>query len=623
MAATTDQIIDLYLTRRKVHQHRIARMEELKRAYEGDLDLPLPELARNEKPMVANLINQGLDQTANRIVSTMPNITCPPMRAGYNVHEDNAEDRRNALYGMWSMNRLNLIQRKRARWLIGFASAPVIIRPDPIRNIPVWQARSPLQALPPPGEELCPTDMIFSYRRTLAWLRRIYPDSVNALDIGPRRNEVSPDTEFTIVEYADHEVVTQIVIGAATAATASPWMASTAVTTAPIGPAPSPTLSRSGAPYVELERWDNRAGICPATYPCRIGLDRATGQFDGVIGLYWNQAMLMALEAIAVKKAIFPDRWKMARVNETVQTIVEADGLAGVVGEIQGGVIQDLSLQPGVQTMPLMDRIERSIRLSAGIPSEMTGESPTNVRTARRGAQVLSSAIDYAIQEAQEIFEAALEEENVRAIAIDKAYFGTMSKSFYFSFNGKQGRGTYTPADLWVTDEQYVRYSYPGADLNELVTGMGQRLGMETISHYRSMELDPMIEDPNLERDRISGEGLERAFMQGLQTQVGQGQIPPDDAAYIVKLVVEQRVPLFDAVMRAQQRAQARQASQPSPGPGADQQPQALPPGAPEAQPGLAAPGAGAEAASIQGPGQSSLNLQALMGNLRKTAQPV
>ncbi|MCA1846729.1 MAG: hypothetical protein LC792_26765, partial [Actinobacteria bacterium] len=325
--------------------------------------------------------------------------------------------------------------------------------------------------------------------------------------------------------------------------------------------------------------------------------------------------------AIAVKRAIFADEWLVGRSGETPQVIVEADGMSGIRGEVSGATIQQMNQQPGVMTYPTLDRIERAIRLSAGIPSELTGEAATNVRTARRGAQILSSAIDFAVQEAQEVFEASLEEENIRAIAIDKAYFGKMQKAFYFSWNGTAGRGEYVPDDLWLSDENRVRYSYPGADINALVVSTGQRLGMEVMSRYRAMEIDPMIEDPDLERDRIAGESLERAFMQGLQAQVSQGQIPPDDAAFIVQLVVAKRVPLFEAVLRAQKRAQDRQASQPSVGPPGT--PAALPPGSPEAQPGLAVPGQGAEAASIQQPAPGMANLQALMNSLRRTATPV
>ena len=603
MAPTTAEIVALYHARRKLHQRRITQMEEVKKAYEGDLELPLPELDRSERPMVANLISQGIDQTANRIVSTMPNVTCPPVRPGFDVHEQNAEDRRQAIYGFWSMNRLNLVQRKRARWLITFASAPVMIRPDPIRRIPLWQARNPMTALPPPGEDLTPVNMVFSFKKPLAWLKRIYPESVQHLDLGPRSREVSPDTEFVIVEYADHELITQVVLGASGSdGDTGDWHAVSAP-------------GRTGRPFVELDRLPNRAGICPAVNPMRIGLDTPQGQFDGVLGLYWNQAMLMALEAIAVKRSIFPDRWIVGRPNENPQIVVQADGLAGVMGEIHGAVIQDLPLNPGVQTYPTMDRLERAIRLSAGIPSELTGESASNIRTARRGAQILSSAIDFAVQEMQEVFEASLEEENIRAIAMDKAYFGAQTKSIYFSWNGVRGRGEYVPKDLWVSDENVVKYSFPGADINQLVVGTGQRIGMETMSHYRAMELDPMIEDPDLERDRIAGEGLERAFMQGLQTQVSQGQIPPDDAAFIVEQVVAKRVPLFEAVKRAQQRAQKRQASAPSAGPADETQP--LPPGSPETMPGLAAGPEGAAAAAIPEPPPAMGNLQELLSQLR------
>jgi hypothetical protein len=246
----------------------------------------------------------------------------------------------------------------------------------------------------------------------------------------------------------------------------------------------------------------------------------------------------------------------------------------------------------------------------------MTGEAASNIRTARRGAQVLSSAIDFTIQEAQEIFEAALEEENVRAIAIDKAYFGTQQKSFYFSWNNTKGRGSYVPNDTFETDENQVRYSFPGADINDLIVGGGQRLGMETMSHHRFMELDPLIEDPEFEHQRIISEGLERGTLQSLMQGITTGQIPPSDAARISQLVLTKKKPLWEAIQVAQEEAQARQAT--SGAPGTPEAP--AEPGSPEAQPGLAAPGAGAEAGTIQAPGQSSLNLQQLRQNLLRTS---
>lgn len=603
---TPDEVVSLYRSRKKTLSGRHDHMEELRKAYAGDISVPLPELDRNEKPMVANLIAQGLDGAAMRVSSTLPMVTCPPTRPGFENSERAADLRRNAIYGFWESNRLGLIQRQRARWLVGYSSAPVMIRPDPVRSIPKWQERNPLTAYGPPGDDLDPVNFLFSFKKSLAWLRRIYPESIAGLDLGKPAGEVGPDTEFTVIEYADHEVICQIVIGAAPDQPASDIYAQ------PMG------VPRPGKPWVEIEWQYNLAGICPVVNPTTIGLDEPVGQYNGLIGLYWWQSKLMALGGLAAERDVFPDEWLEERPNEVGEIVVEADGQQGIRGIVKGGRIAATHAPPGQQTMGMINVLERNMRLTGGIPAEMTGESPSNVRTARRGAQVLSSAIDHRIQEAQEIFQAALEEENRRAIAVDKAYFGAMSKSFYVSWGGFKAQGVYTPNDTWDTDHNRVRFPFAGADSNELVVSLGQRLGAEMISHYTAMQLDPYIEDPDMERDRIAGEGIERAFMSGLQTQIAQGSIPPDDAAFILQQVVARRVPLFEAVLAAQKRAQARQASAPSAGPA--ETPAALPPGSPETQPGLAQPGMGAEAAAIQGPSQGQENLQALMANLRRTS---
>jgi hypothetical protein len=599
-----EEIVQLYHARRKTLAPRLARMNELRQAYCGELEIPLPELDRTERPMVANLIAQGLDGTAQRISTTLPNVTCPPTRAGFDNSEQRAEQRRNVIYGWWTMNKLSKIQRRRARWLVGYSSAPVIIRPDPVRSIPKWQERNPLTALPPPGDDLDPPNMIFSFRKSLAWLRAIYPESIAGLDLGKPSNEVSPDTEFTVVEYADYDCIAQIVLGAA------PDQSTSSSYAQPMG------VPRPGRPWAEIEWHPNLAGICPVVNPTRISLDDPVGQFDGLIGLYWWQSKLMALGGIAAQRDVFPDEWLEERANEVGAIEVEADGQQGIRGLVKGGQIRSTHAPPGQQTMGMINVMERNMRLSGGIPAEMTGESPTNIRTARRGAQVLSSAIDFTIQEAQEIFEASLEEENVRAIAIDKAYFGAQTKSFYFSWNNTKGRGSYVPNDTFETDENQVRYSFPGADINELIVGGGQRLGMKTMSNHRFMELDPLIEDPEFEHQRIISEGLEQGTLQSLLQGIASSQIPPSDAARISQLVLEKQKPLWEAIQIAQKEAQQRQATTGPPG-----SPEApVAPGSPEAQPGLAAPGAGAEAGTIQPPGQSSLNLQQLRQNLLRTS---
>ena len=55
--------------------------------------------------------------------------------------------------GWWEMNRMQMLEYKRARFLLAFASAPVTIHPispnpGDKRKIPFWRMRSPLNTYP-------------------------------------------------------------------------------------------------------------------------------------------------------------------------------------------------------------------------------------------------------------------------------------------------------------------------------------------------------------------------------------------------------------------------------------------------------------------------------------------
>ena len=77
------------------------------------------------------------------------------------------------------------------------------------------------------------------------------------------------------------------------------------------------------------------------------------------------------------------------------------------------------------------------------------------------------------------------------------------------------------------------------------------------MSKESAREADPLISDPDLEHDRIIVEGVESALLTSIQQQASDpnGPYQPEDLAYLTKLVVEQDVPLFEAVRRTDQRA--------------------------------------------------------------------
>src|SRR5690606_10957669 len=109
-----------------------------------------PELERNERSAVANLTAMGLDQMGTRVASVMPDPRFTPRRTG-KTELDRCRDRRRAVLGWWEFNRLHLQMRRRARWLLGYSTAPVALRPDFERGVPRWELRDPLATFPSPS----------------------------------------------------------------------------------------------------------------------------------------------------------------------------------------------------------------------------------------------------------------------------------------------------------------------------------------------------------------------------------------------------------------------------------------------------------------------------------------
>ena len=74
MSKPVDEIVGLLRQRESKTEPAMARMRAIRDAYNGDVVVPLPELDENEQVAVANLLCQGLDQTAMRIASVMPDV---------------------------------------------------------------------------------------------------------------------------------------------------------------------------------------------------------------------------------------------------------------------------------------------------------------------------------------------------------------------------------------------------------------------------------------------------------------------------------------------------------------------------------------------------------------------
>lgn len=577
---TADEIVNLYKSRREAQGPIMRQMQEVKELVNGDIILPLNELDKNAKSSVANLVSVGLDQMSMRIASTMPVPYFPPLREGQERAKEMARQRKKAMLSIWDANRMSAKMRRRSRMLLAYSSSPVIIKPDFRTNTPKWHLRNPLDTFASPMEDPddpVPANVIFSYSKTYKWVMDTYGHLLPGIPLA------AWDEKITMLEYVcDNELVV-LVTGA-----------------------DNEGSKLKSLPPIILERIPNRTGRPLAVIPQRINLDKPRGQFDGSIGMYYTRARLQALTEIAIERGIFPDEYLVARPNENPQVIQVADGKMGLLGIVKGGDIQQLQTNPGYKTDLAIDRLERQERLEGAIPAEFGGESGTNIRTGRRGENILSATIDFRVQEAQSIFEQSILEEDKIAIAIEKTYWGNQPKSFYMGTR-TGGKTEYTPNKLWESDYHNVAYSASGSDVNSLIVALGQRLGAGLISKESAREADPLVSDPELERDRIVAETMESALLSSIQSQAADpnGPYQPDDLAYLTKLVLVENVPIYDAVARTQRRAQERQAT-PAP------QPEMPGQMVPEAMPGLAQPRMGAEQPAPAGGG----GIEALLAQL-------
>jgi hypothetical protein len=599
-----EEIISLYKQRLTFYGPLQQKMKTIQSIYNGTMIVPLPDMEENTMPSVPNLLAQGVDQMAGRITSVTPAVNFASMKPGVRVSDRRAMTASRTVTGWWQEDRLSMKMKQRGRHQIAYGMSPVVIRWDNKSKRPTWQVRHPLETLPStdimPGN-LKPVDCVFAFRRSVAWLRRAgYGPQILALT---GNYDMPSDASIMLLEYINADETQLIAVGYKTP---DPY----AMT--------DTDLTGNQMRGVTLERYPNNSnGECPVVIPMRITLDTAGGQFDNMIGMYYQQAKLMALETIAVEKGIFPDTYLVSRPGEMGRFLDGPhDGRTGMVNIIAGGDIREIQSQPGYLTNPTIDRLERNQRVTAGIPAEFGGESGGNIRTGRRGDAVLSAVIDYPVAEAQETFAFSLQEEDRIAIELSKAWAGNEKRTIYVGTGNSARPVTYVPNDTFETSEHVVSYPASGADINSLIIGIGQRVGLGIMSKETAATLDPYIDNPEVERDSIIAEGLEQALMSGLQQQAASGAIPPLVVAKVMQLVKNDRMELAEALNKVTEDALKEQ-----------KQEQAVT--APEEMtPDMAAAGATVQAMAgpqspIPGLGSGMASLGDMLGQLRRPAMTV
>ena len=105
----------MYRERLEHMGHRIALMREVCRFYNGETVIPMPELDESERPAVANLLAQGVDQLAIRISSRMPDLAFATALLANEKANERARKARLAVLAWWDMTGLDLKFARSAR----------------------------------------------------------------------------------------------------------------------------------------------------------------------------------------------------------------------------------------------------------------------------------------------------------------------------------------------------------------------------------------------------------------------------------------------------------------------------------------------------------------------------
>lgn len=604
-----EEVTALYDERRKERGPLLTQWADVTMHANGDVTVPLSELDKNDRATVVNLFPQGLEQLSTRAGSVLPDQKWPAVRTGFDNSENKAEDRLKASRGWWKMNRQNLVIRHRFRFHFAYGCMPVSLQPASLssldkREMPHWIVRNPMTTFPAPCDgalNMEPVDCIFASVRTRAWLQNRYPVAFAQLNSGPTHVRRSDD-RFTVLEYHDADEIVLVCVGNKNYD----------------GPLYIPDSSSYGTSAVLLERIENKAGIPLVVNPGRITLDRVQGALDQMLPGYRQAAKLNALNELAIARGIFIDQWAVSHPGDPQGVVVEAeaDGMKGIIGIVNHGtIIPGGNPTAGAQVANMaIDRLERQQRLAVGLPSQIGGEGATNVRTARQGSDLLGSAIDMPIQEAQEILAASMEAENRRAVAIMKGWFGSKATCFDLPLNGYVNDMTdYTPNETFEVDTNEVIFPMPGVDSAAIPIELGQRMQTGEISMYTSRLLDPLIKDALFEGDQVEIEGVRRALLTSVENAATQGQMGPDQIAALAKLLSgKKHVDLEDAVLEVHKQAQAAQAAQAAAQPA---------PADPNAQPGIGpgGPPQGGPPSPFSGP-PSSPALAQILGGLRQPA---
>lgn len=602
------EIADEMARRRLAMDPVIERMIEVRDRNNGDVIVPVPE-SDDDLPLhslAPLLIADAIEQPALYAAQQPPSVIVPALEPGKPMGVrsiDFASRRRKAIYQAWDNSWWELFIGRMYRHLNAYASSAVVVEPDFQRVGPRMTLRDPLMAYPEPKapEDLgLPCNVGFIQAHSLEWLHYNFPETKARFPRNAFVVSSSGEGEmWDVVEWMDED---ETVIGV-------------------LGPRDifNSWVSEPIRWCMELRRFPNPLGRCPAVVPRRVTLDRIISQLSNLVGHADLIARLMYLDIRATEDSVMPSRYVLAKTGQNPR-LVDGKWHEGYTGEVNlivdADAVGELRATPDPNNKATMDRVERNLRVSSGLIPQTGGETYGALRTGRGIDALTGAALDPRTSELHHVAERYLGEVNELILLTYRKVWP--SRKFSVGAPADPERVEFVPDEHIEKDrdgklylENRVRYPMPGMDDITSTQVIGQMLGAQLLSQYHARRLHPHVPDPEGVERQLMVEQLQSMILASVGQRAVAGGIPPEDIAMLTDAVTR-GVSITDAVILVQRAAQERQAAEPPP-PGPGQM------AAPEAMPGLANPGEGQEMG--QPGGAAPLPPPSAVENVRALAQ--
>ena len=569
MPLEINRLSSMYAAWRSRFTERDVRMETIDRIVRGEFDIfdPDEEKVTSRSP---NLVQVAIEDTAEA-ASLVPTIRVQPEGSTVTAKKV-ARTMEQIAVNYMDLNQIDMLIPRSIMDKAAYGMSVWTITPDLEQKIPVIERRDPRQCYPEPGFR--PGDDV----RKCMFTREIFFNQL-PVEYQQKLKDVIADyseyddpdenSKVVLVEYYDMEEY--ILAGLYQASTSG------LVRYRGDGDVPLP---------VELERIENKAGVCPVVIGTRISLDgEVRGQFDQVVGLLEAHIRLTGLILDYADQAVYSDIFVKDLIGEMPYgggSFIEL-GPQGAIGRVPPAVS---SLNVQADLAQLVD----GMHVAGRWPKSRPGEIDQSIATAKF-LESAAGMMNTAIRTYHQILQRQMEKALRIAFEIDKTYFPG-AKSASGILRNQQFLIEYNPGSDINTDHQ-LRVEYGlglGRDPAQSAVLHIQYSQAEFVSKEFVQENIDGLTDVGRERSRLDVEKFRGMALAKLLMGLEQGTIP-ETALVEIARAREQGEELFDLYEKyIVKPAEEMLANQVPTGLGPPMQPGALPPGPPGAPEGAAGP---------------------------------